>query len=169
MEFPHNYGHGPSAEAKAPNRGPHANLSVLIIDDDQFIRSFIGRLLRNLGVREYQEAVNGIDGLRAIESAIVPFDLIICDIEMPDADGMVFMRCMAERKFATPLLVLSSKPADLLRSIQTMAEEYGLNVLQATQKPPSMALLDEALRRCRLVAEPKQSLYKAIYLPEEIL
>ena len=159
----------PGAAAQPLPIAPHASLNILIIDDDPFMRSFIGRMLRKLEVGQYQEAVNGTEGLRVIDNALVPFDLVICDIEMPDSDGMVFMRRMAERKFATPLMVLSGKPVAMLRSVQIMAKEYGLTVLESAQKPPSIALIDEVLSRCRPIEEPNRPLSRFEYLPEEIL
>ena len=136
MDSEDNLHQRPGAVAQPVPIAPHASLNILIIDDDPFMRSFIGRMLRKLEVGQYQEAVNGTEGLRVIDNALVPFDLVICDIEMPDSDGMVFMRRMAERKFATPLMVLSGKPVAMLRSVHIMAKEYGLKVLESSQKPP---------------------------------
>jgi EAL domain-containing protein (putative c-di-GMP-specific phosphodiesterase class I) len=144
-------------------------MRVLVIDDDPFVRSVIARMLCNLGVPQCEEAPDGLLGLRALESSSSPFDLVICDIAMPDADGMEFMRWMAERTFTSPLMILSSRPAPILASIEIMAKEYGLTVLSVVEKPLSIGMLNDVLGRCRTIARTKRAPSVAKYSAEEIL
>jgi len=142
---------------------------VLIIDDDKYMRSVIGRLLDNLGVEEHREAVDGIAGIKAIETAERPFDLTIVDLDMPGSDGMEFLRLISQRKYQFPIMVLSGKPAALLNSVRIMAKEYGLNLLRVAQKPASVELLREVLNSCRSLTQPAAVPAAASYSPEEIL
>jgi EAL domain-containing protein (putative c-di-GMP-specific phosphodiesterase class I)/CheY-like chemotaxis protein len=145
------------------------DVRALIIDDDQYVRSMIGRLLARLGVTEVCQAADGREGARAIEGAARVFDLTVVDIDMPNSDGMEFLRLMGQRNYAGPVMILSGKPAALLNSVQIMAQEYGLNVLGVAQKPPSIGLLKQALNSCRSVTLPKRAAVRSSYPPEEIL
>ncbi len=142
---------------------------VLVIDDDQYLRSVIGRLLGKLGVTEVCEAADGMEGVRAIEGAGRDFDLTLVDIDMPNSDGMEFLRLMGQRKYTNSVMILSGKPAALLNSVQIIAKEYGLNLLRVAHKPPSIALLKDALNSCRSLAPPLRAATASNYSPDEIL
>jgi EAL domain-containing protein (putative c-di-GMP-specific phosphodiesterase class I) len=159
-------GHG--NEKTPPRTGLPAGVRVLVIDDDSYMRSVVAGLLGNLGVAACWEAADGVAGVRAIETAARPFDLTLVDIDMPNSDGMEFLRMAGQRKYTGPIMILSGKPAALLNSVQIMAREYGLNLLRVAQKPPSMALLKEALESCRSIIASKRVSLPARYSPEEI-
>src|SRR5687768_6998448 len=143
---------GPDCTGNIPPRTElFGGLRVLVIDDDQYVRSVIRRLLAKLGVTEVREASDGMEGVRAIEGAERVFDLTIVDIDMPNSDGMEFLRLMGQRKYTSSVMILSGKPAALLNSVQIIAKEYGLNLLRVAQKPPSIALLKDALNSCHLL------------------
>jgi two-component system chemotaxis response regulator CheY len=58
-----------------------ASISVLIVDDQQTIRSLVRSGLQQLGFKEFKDAADGEDGLRAILSQSV--QLVISDYNMP--------------------------------------------------------------------------------------
>ena len=64
-------------------------VSVLVIDDDAMLRSFIVELLKRRGYAVV-EAENGLDALAIIGTR--RFDLIITDIVMPDMEGLATIR-----------------------------------------------------------------------------
>src|SRR5665647_306739 len=65
-------------------------LSILIIDDNAFMRKVVRTLLMNVGVRTIYEAGDGIAGLEAIRT--VSPDIVILDWEMPYINGPEMMR-----------------------------------------------------------------------------
>ena len=75
-----------------------ASLKVLIVDDQQTMRSLVRNGLREIGVTEHREAVDGEDGLRQLLSA--PVNLVISDYNMPKLDGLGLLRAIR----ATPQL-----------------------------------------------------------------
>ena len=75
-----------------------AALKVLIVDDQQTMRSLVRNGLREIGVTEHREAVDGEDGLRQLLSA--PVNLVISDYNMPQLDGLGLLRAIR----ATPQL-----------------------------------------------------------------
>ena len=75
-----------------------AALKVLIVDDQQTMRSLVRNGLREIGVTEHREAIDGEDGLRQLLSA--PVNLVISDYNMPKLDGLGLLRAIR----ATPQL-----------------------------------------------------------------
>ena len=65
---------------------------VLIIDDEEFMRIMVRRLLKNIGVTNVSEAADGADGLTKLTSD--PPDLIILDIMMEPMNGLKFLKML---------------------------------------------------------------------------
>lgn len=128
---------------------------VLVIDDDAFMRSLVTHLLRTLAVEDVHEAGNGSEALAAVSMAgAAGFDLMICDLEMPESDGMEFMRRLAESGVGAALLVLSGKSSGVLHSAEVMGMALGLNVVGSAPKPPTLAVIEAALQRSQPRVRP---------------
>lgn len=59
--------------------------SVLIVDDEQFLRQILGRIVSREGFA-VEEAVDGKDALEKLQAR--PYDFVISDIRMPNLDGI---------------------------------------------------------------------------------
>ena len=118
---------------------------MLLVEDDQFLRELTERLLMELGVRNVVTAVDGKDGYQQVTRARYPFDIIICDLEMPNVDGFQFMRKLRSSndisKPNVPVLILSGKTDE--ESIHT-AVELGIHGFLA--KPVSKATLESRIK-----------------------
>lgn len=79
--------------------------SILVADDDLYIRELVTTLLRDEGY-DVIEAVDGCDALEKLGEARV--DLCILDIMMPNMDGWEFCR-MARKYYDFPILMLTAK------------------------------------------------------------
>ena len=78
---------------------------ILVIDDEKSIRL----LLQNFLSKNYEIECksDGIDALEWLEENLP--DLIICDIQMPNMDGYLFLEKVRQRGFTkhTPVIMLS--------------------------------------------------------------
>lgn len=100
---------------------------ILIIEDDLFIRENILELLQNEGY-QVSGASTGAAGIQLIEEHL--WDLIICDIMLPDTDGysiLEFLRQNQNRIISiTQLVFLTAKAEreDLRLGMELGADDY---------------------------------------------
>jgi DNA-binding response OmpR family regulator len=79
--------------------------TVLVVDDEQRMRTFLARSLSHEG----HTVVTASDGLQAMERlAAGGVDLVLLDVMMPRCNGMQVLNLMSERQDTTPVIVLSA-------------------------------------------------------------
>jgi two-component system KDP operon response regulator KdpE len=95
---------------------------ILIVDDDEPIRSALELYLRNSGYEPYA-AANAADGLRLLYSERPA--LVLLDVVMPGMDGWEMAARIRELS-EVPLIIISGKDteADKLRGFRLGADDY---------------------------------------------
>jgi two-component system, OmpR family, KDP operon response regulator KdpE len=82
--------------------------AILVVDDEEHIRSAVGTALQPLSVT-ILEAATGVEGL-ALAAARSP-DLIVLDLGLPDLPGKEVCRAIRQRSSA-PIVVLSARHSE---------------------------------------------------------
>jgi len=82
-----------------------AGMQVLVVDDEDMVRSTAGMLLESLGC-VVETAENGDAGLLKI-SAGLQVDMILLDINMPGISGDQFMQELQAREIEVPIILCS--------------------------------------------------------------
>ncbi|ADL00422.1 Chemotaxis protein CheY [Brevundimonas subvibrioides] len=101
-----------------------SSLRVLVVDDQQTIRSLVRIGLKEIGITDVEDAVDGEDGLRALLTH--KSNLVISDYNMPKLDGLNFLRAVR----ATPALkntgfIMLTGRADT--DLVQRAQQFGVN------------------------------------------
>lgn len=65
--------------------------NVLIVDDSETVRTQLRNDLTNEGYTTF-EACSGLEGLKILEGNANRIDLIFCDVNMPEMDGLSMCR-----------------------------------------------------------------------------
>jgi CheY-like chemotaxis protein len=87
--------------------------SVLLVDDDPSVRTFLSRQLEEAGF-ETHEAEDGIDGLVKLRNELPK--AIISDLQMPRMSGIEFLSVVRRRFPSIPVILLSgSMPNEVQR------------------------------------------------------
>jgi two-component system chemotaxis response regulator CheB len=83
------------------------DVSVLVVDDSALMRNLISRMVNNTeGLTLAETAMNGKFALQKIERCDP--DVIVLDIEMPEMNGIEFLRERKARGIKIPVIMLSS-------------------------------------------------------------
>ncbi len=79
---------------------------ILVVDDSPVVRSFHTNILKMSGFK----ADGASDGVEALEKALSdPYSLILCDINMPNMDGITFIRRYREQDEYAPVIILTTQ------------------------------------------------------------
>ena len=124
---------------------PNASKLVLIVDDDAFSQELFSEMLMTLGVTDIHTASNGRVGLRTLAALPRPPDFLICDVFMPDMDGIEFLGELTKKGFQGGIILVSGQDITMMSIAQEVAIADGLKMLGAYTKPVPMAILAEVL------------------------
>ena len=83
------------------------DIKVLIVDDSALMRSLIGKIVDGIaGLTVADKAMNGRFALQKLDR--VQPDIIVLDLEMPEMNGIEFLRERKKLKIDIPVIILSS-------------------------------------------------------------
>ena len=106
---------------------PLANtLTILVVDDQQTIRSLARMALEQWGVAEILEAADGEEALKVILTHKTPIHLIISDYNMPNMNGLSLLRAVrAHGPISKTAFIMLTGRAD--KQMVLSAVEHGVN------------------------------------------
>ena len=110
---------------------------VLIVDDDALVRAAIAACLRHRGYVVH-EASDGRKALTLLSHRSV--ELVICDILMPDVDGIELVMRLADRHPETRILAISGEGQFGPGPFLTMAGHLGAHRTLAKPFEPDALL-----------------------------
>ncbi len=83
------------------------DIRVLIVDDSALMRNLIGKIVESTpGLKIADKAMNGRFALQKLERAQP--DIIVLDLEMPEMNGIEFLREIKKLNIRIPVIILSS-------------------------------------------------------------
>jgi EAL domain-containing protein (putative c-di-GMP-specific phosphodiesterase class I)/FixJ family two-component response regulator len=121
-------------------------LSILAVEDHEFQRSMLLKMLASLGATQVCAAADGAAALDIINAPGAAIDIVISDVDMPGMDGLEFMRHLSEGHSAVSVILASSMESALLDSIETMTRAYGARLLGVIKKPITRDKLSELVK-----------------------
>ena len=116
-------------------------MNILIVDDLMTTRLFIRKLLRKLGFSNVSMAGDGEEAL--IEFKVKQIDLIICDWNMPNMDGMVFFKHLQKdtKLKNIPFLLMTAE-----KGKEKVVEAIKSGINHYIVKPVELGVLEKKLK-----------------------
>jgi EAL domain-containing protein (putative c-di-GMP-specific phosphodiesterase class I) len=118
-----------------------ANLCFLVVEDHDFQRRTLVKMIASLGAKDIREASDGRAALKIVQRGAHQIDVIISDLNMPGMDGMEFIRHLGESRVPVSVILASALERNLIDSVETMSEAYGVKLLGIVEKPLSLEKL----------------------------
>ena len=130
-----------------------AELRFLAVEDHEFQRGVLLRILAGLGATNVAVAADGREALDIVMAPDARIDIIISDLDMPGMDGVEFIRQLSEAGLPVAIILASALDGVLLDSVEAMTKSYGIRILGVIEKPVTPAKL-EALITLHTPAQP---------------
>lgn len=119
--------------------------SVLIVDDDIVVLQQMSSMLTTLGVEEVLTAGNGLEAIKVLAARGSEVEVLVCDLDMPEMDGVELIRKFAQTGFSGGLILMSGADEKVLNTVGRLAGLQGLRVLGQLHKPVTPAQISGLL------------------------
>jgi len=123
---------------------------ILVIDDDSLVRATVRAILESAR----HAVTSAADGDLGLNQCIrEPFDLVLCDIFMPNKDGIETIRHLRRSCPTLPIIAMSGGPtiASLAGQMDLLAVAQDLGATKTIAKPFTrqrlLTLVDECLNQ----------------------
>jgi two-component system chemotaxis response regulator CheY len=119
-----------------------SEMKFLIVDDFSTMRRIVRNLLKEIGYAQADEAEDGVVGLAKLRTG--HFDFVVCDINMPNMNGLEMLRQVradaALKDIPVLMVTAEAKKEDIINAAQCGASGYIV-------KPFTRATLEEKLTK----------------------
>ncbi|MGX4643388.1 response regulator [Massilia sp. SYSU DXS3249] len=116
---------------------------VLVLDDDRFMLDMLKDMLEQIGVRDIYTEASTRHALSTLAEASP--DMLICDLALPDMDGIEFLQVAAQRGFGGGVILLSGMDSGVRNAAGELARVLGLRVAGIFRKPIALDELRSAV------------------------
>ena len=97
---------------------------ILLVDDDDYLRSVLSSQMRNKGVTSFAEASRASEAFDQIDT-FKP-DLILLDMELPDGNGLDICQRLRAHGFQKPIIMLTGQmdEEDIVKGLEKGVSGY---------------------------------------------
>src|ERR1035438_240503 len=95
----------------------------------------LGRMLANQGYTQVKLFDNGRAALDHMDGANAGINLILMDLNMPEMDGIEFVRHLVAREYAGSLIMISGEDGRILQTTEKLVQAHEIQILGHLHKP----------------------------------
>lgn len=110
-------------------------IRALVFEDEPSSQEIARRALRRIGITDVAFATDGATGLKTYDLMKPLPELILCDIFMPEKDGIEIVEALVDRNFKGGLILVTGADARFQLVAQTIAIHRNLHFLGSLHKP----------------------------------
>ncbi len=82
-------------------------MRIMLVDDSRTMRNIQKTVLAQFGHTDIDEASDGVDALSKVQAAMP--DLILLDWNMPNMDGLTFLKKLREKNRSVPVVMVTTE------------------------------------------------------------
>lgn len=116
-----------------------STIKILVLDDETFMLKVLAHMLAGLGFTSVITCDNGPAALAWVDAPGNPPNLILLDLNMPEMDGIEFVRKLVEHNYTGSLILVSGEDERVLQMAEKLVQAHQITVLGHLNKPVSLA------------------------------
>lgn len=128
--------------------------SALIVDDDPLACEILRAFLKKSGVADVEVALNAPSALALLREADWQIDILCCDLNMPEMDGVEFLGHLRDAGYRGLVILVSGASAAVVMAAAGLAQAYGLSFGGCFKKPIDFQSLGAAINAPARLAVP---------------
>lgn len=145
-----------------------STIKILALDDEPFMLKLLTHMLSKLGFPQVTTCGSGRAALEWVDSPSCAPDLILCDLNMPEMDGIEFIRKLVEHRYTGSLILVSSEDERVLQSTEKLVQAHQITVLGYLHKPVSPGKLAALLEKYTHLPVQDHKAKTMVYSAEEV-
>lgn len=97
-------------------------MKFLVVDDSSTMRRIIKNSLKRIGYEDVEDAENGVEALEKLNG----IDIILTDWNMPEMDGLEFVKRVRSQNKTIPILMVTTNAAkdDIVEALKNGVNNY---------------------------------------------
>lgn len=143
-------------------------IKILVLDDEPFMLKLLERIVVDLGYAPVATCDNGQAALELIAGSAEPPNLILLDINMPQMDGLAFIRHLVELHFSGSVILISGEDERMQQAAEKLARAHKISVLGHLHKPVTPAGLGELIGKLKIQSRHELKADKNVYGADEV-
>ncbi len=145
-------------------------MKILLVDDDPFVLKLLSMQLRTFGQADMDLVchTSGQAALSLLERD-QHVDIVFCDLQMPEMDGVEFVRHLVRLSYSGSLVLVSGENPRTRQAVEQLARAHGLHVLGTLGKPVATeSLLDLLASAVPTLSPPSPAAQAPLYSPADL-
>lgn len=143
-------------------------IRILVLDDEPFMLKLLTHMLAKLEFTLVTTCDSGRVALESFDSPNGQPDLILLDLNMPEMDGVEFVRKLVEHHYAGSLILVSGEDERMQQSVEKLVRAHKIQVLGHLHKPPTLEGLAVLLEKWVATTQDGPRAAKKIYSADEL-
>lgn len=145
-----------------------STVRIMVLDDEPLMLKLLAHMLANQGVSQVTTCSSGRAALAHFDGSDVQPDLILLDLNMPEMDGVEFVRHLVDRSYGGSLVLISGEDERMMRTAERLVQAHSISVLGHLSKPVEPETLAELLDKWAPSAPSRRRKARKTYQPEEV-
>ena len=123
-------------------------MNILLVDDSKTMRTIQKKILSTFPTVQFAEAGDGIEGLSVIAATPSGFDLILVDWNMPNMDGLTFVKKVRETDKKT-VIIMATTEAEKSRVLDAVRAGVNNYVVKPFTTESLTEKVSQTMEKCK--------------------